>query len=265
MNMEHSHGTQAVNAGYKISIKACVHCGIQFSLQSSNQRFCSIDCFSKNRIKYKKEYRVKITKICERCRLEFQPILKSGRFCSRLCGVRSRPTKKELARCAKCSKEWLDYPFNNKRSKTRYCSQKCFGLKQQGKIAHNKGKKGIYKWTPEMRRKHAETIAKRKPLNRGLTYLNKQIRGCPKYYKYRSDCFERDDYTCKFCGIRGTELNADHYPKSFASILEKCAINTLEEALKCEELWDLSNIRTLCKPCHMKTDTYRKPVKGLKI
>jgi len=38
------------------------------------------------------------------------------------------------------------------------------------------------------------------------------------------------------------------------------AITTVEEALNCPELWDLSNGRTLCKPCHRKTDTWGKGV-----
>ena len=31
---------------------------------------------------------------------------------------------------------------------------------------------------------------------------------------------------------------------------------TKEEAIKCNELWDINNGRTLCHPCHRTTDTY---------
>jgi len=33
-------------------------------------------------------------------------------------------------------------------------------------------------------------------------------------------------------------------------------INSLEEALNCEELWNVNNGRTLCRKCHNKTKTY---------
>jgi len=30
----------------------------------------------------------------------------------------------------------------------------------------------------------------------------------------------------------------------------------MEEAVKCNELWDISNGRALCRECHRKTDTW---------
>ncbi len=30
----------------------------------------------------------------------------------------------------------------------------------------------------------------------------------------------------------------------------------MEEALKCEAIWDTNNGRTLCETCHQQTDTY---------
>ena len=33
-------------------------------------------------------------------------------------------------------------------------------------------------------------------------------------------------------------------------------ILTVDQALACNELWNINNGRTLCKPCHRKTDTY---------
>jgi len=32
-----------------------------------------------------------------------------------------------------------------------------------------------------------------------------------------------------------------------------------EEALSCDELWNINNGRTLCIGCHKKTDTYGRP------
>lgn len=86
----------------------------------------------------------------------------------------------------------------------------------------------------------------------GITPLLKLIRHCFKYRQWRSDIFQRDDYTCQICNQRGGELNADHHPKMFSEIFAENKIKTLGEALVCEEFWNLNNGRTLCKPCHQK-------------
>ena len=39
-------------------------------------------------------------------------------------------------------------------------------------------------------------------------------------------------------------------------IKKKNQISNLEEALECEELWDINNGRVLCENCHKKTDTW---------
>ena len=63
----------------------------------------------------------------------------------------------------------------------------------------------------------------------------KQLRNTKKYCNWRKSVFERDNYTCKICGIRGGELNA-HHIKSFAEY--KSLRHTL------------SNGVTLCEQCH---------------
>jgi len=92
----------------------------------------------------------------------------------------------------------------------------------------------------------------------GRTPLIGQIRKCFKYRQWRSDVFTRDDFTCQECGIRGGYLEADHYPKMFSIIFHDNKIKTLEEALICEEFWNINNGRTLCSKCHNKT---KSPIK----
>lgn len=82
------------------------------------------------------------------------------------------------------------------------------------------------------------------------------------YAKWRKSVFERDKYTCQECRIKfikgftgSVELNADHI-KPFALIVRENNIKTMEQALNCKELWDINNGRTLCIPCHKKTDTW---------
>ena len=83
----------------------------------------------------------------------------------------------------------------------------------------------------------------------GITSLIEQIRKCFKYRQWVSDIFTRDNFTCQKCEQRGGYLNA-HHIKSFSSILQFYEITTLEEALDCEELWNLNNGITFCKKCH---------------
>ena len=90
----------------------------------------------------------------------------------------------------------------------------------------------------------------------GRTELKKQIKNLSLYKEWREAVFERDNYTCQFCGKRGgIELAPDHI-KPFYLILDENKITTQEQAKKCKELWEISNGRTLCHPCHKTTDTF---------
>lgn len=63
-------------------------------------------------------------------------------------------------------------------------------------------------------------------------------RSCVQQRDWSRAVLRRDDYTCQFCGKRGGDLHADH-------------INPFAEYP--EFRWELSNGRTLCKPCHYTT------------
>jgi len=90
----------------------------------------------------------------------------------------------------------------------------------------------------------------------GRSKLTSQIRKCLRYRQWRDSIFKRDNWTCVNCNIRGGYIEADHYPKEFAQIYSDNNFRTLNDALKCKELWNLNNGRTLCKKCHEKTKTY---------
>lgn len=92
----------------------------------------------------------------------------------------------------------------------------------------------------------------------GISGLNAQVRGCPEMIQWRKQIFKRDDYTCVLCKRKRKPedrvvLNADHHPKLFYLILEENNITTFEQAIACEELWDIKNGRTLCVECHLPT------------
>lgn len=94
----------------------------------------------------------------------------------------------------------------------------------------------------------------------GTSKLTALIRGSFQYRLWRSDVYTRDNFTCQECFTksgcgRTVVLNADHI-KSLAEIKEQYSIKTMEEALNCEELWNINNGKTLCIDCHKKTSTY---------
>lgn len=57
------------------------------------------------------------------------------------------------------------------------------------------------------------------------------------------------------CSKRGGKLQVDHI-EPFVVILTRNKVTDYEGALWCEELWSVENGRTLCPPCHYKTDTF---------
>lgn len=123
---------------------------------------------------------------------------------------------------------------------------------RKGHIGYTKG----LKFSEETKRKMSESHRGKKSSfwQGGLTKISTNIRHSFKYRQWVSDVFTKDDFTC-ICGKRGCYLNA-HHIKSFALILKENNIKTLEDALNCEELWNINNGQTLCKDCHKKTDNY---------
>lgn len=82
----------------------------------------------------------------------------------------------------------------------------------------------------------------------GITPINQKIRRSFEYRLWRKAVFERDHYTCIWCGKQGN-IQADHI-KRFSDYPEL--------------RFAIDNGRTLCFPCHRTTDTYgRKNSKKL--
>ena len=110
----------------------------------------------------------------------------------------------------------------------------------------NKGKRLGKKASEETRRKQSESHKGEKAYwwRGGVTPLNEVIRASLEYKLWREAVFQRDNYTCVWCGDdEGHNLNADHI-KPFAWFPEL--------------RFAIDNGRTLCVSCHKKTDTYGK-------
>lgn len=94
----------------------------------------------------------------------------------------------------------------------------------------------------------------------GITPLTKKIRQSQHYIEWRNKIFTRDNYKCVLCGLGGN-INADHYPVAFSEIFHAKNIDSVQSAIECNDFWDIDNGRTLCVPCHKKTESYAKNYK----
>ncbi len=92
----------------------------------------------------------------------------------------------------------------------------------------------------------------------GITPLVIKVRRCSEYRRWASNVLKRDDFTCQKCLVRGGDLEADHYPKTFSQIFHENIVKTFEAALECSDFWNLGNGRTLCKECHKSTFKNKK-------
>ena len=83
----------------------------------------------------------------------------------------------------------------------------------------------------------------------GRTPLTQKVRHCEKYVNWRNSVFERDEYTCQECGQISGKIESHHIYK-FSHIWNDNKIKNYNDALSCEQLWDVDNGQTLCKKCH---------------
>lgn len=86
--------------------------------------------------------------------------------------------------------------------------------------------------------------------------LYKKIRKSPEYNRWRLAVLKKYNYTCNRCHAifnknLSKELAAHHKDKLFINILADNNITTIEEAILCQELWDINNGECLCSKCHI--------------
>lgn len=163
-------------------------------------------------------------KICEHCGNEFETKKSAIRFCSR-----------------SCSAQW--------RVKNHPLPETCF---EKGKPSWNAGKSisGMSgkQHSAKTKQKMRESSSGEKSSNwrGGITEENYRIRRSRKYADWRKAVFERDGYACVICNAKSAagkrvRIEADHI---------------LQFATHPDRRFDVSNGRTLCAPCHRKTDTW---------
>ena len=174
----------------------------------------------------------------------------NSRFCGNKCSALSRSgetERKETKKCAICGMLFLrKYKYSNKQwENAKYCSKKCRATSVDTRVLKQclecgntfKVKQYIKNVT-----KHCSNSCKLLWTSKhGKTPQMKRLRKSKAFADWRKAVFERDDYTCQMCAIRGGELHPDHI-KQFAYYPEL--------------RFDVSNGRTLCASCHKKTPTW---------
>src|ERR687883_1685891 len=97
--------------------------------------------------------------------------------------------------------------------------------------------------------------------------LKLKIRNTTKYLNWRIAVLKRDNFTCQICR---TSVKANkslrlegHHPKAFDEICKENNVSTVEQALGCEELWDLNNGISICYRCHKYIERLRTKLRNV--
>lgn len=195
----------------------------------------------------------RVQKECEICKNKFEVSLcrkNSAKVCSKKCfgkfiGLKKihlgKPHSKDarlkmsLAKKKNPTKYWL----GKKRDEKTLLAMKATQFKKGVKPKYTFPKGHLPSHTGK---KRPELAGENSPFWKGgITPINEKIRKSLEYKLWRTAVFERDNYICVWCKERGKKLNADHI-KPFS--------------LFPELRFAIDNGRTLCIPCHRKTDTF---------
>ena len=199
-------------------IKVCLNCSCE--LFGNQKKFCSVVCANKinNKVSRYKNIVSKYPKFCGLCQVCGNDIIaknagfdkKNRKFCSCHCKTisnnKTRVWKESTRR------------ITGERSRKLFTGKKLTPEQCEIRRINNLGEKSHF-WRG------------------GLTDTNRKLRNSSFTKNWRNSVFERDNYTCADCKVRGKKLAAHHL------------INwSDDESLR----FELSNGITLCWDCHYK-------------
>jgi 5-methylcytosine-specific restriction endonuclease McrA len=204
----------------------------------------------------------KIIKKCAVCPTDFVTSgylvsIGKGKFCSKKCTdiykvgkeskVKGRGSSEK--QCLLCSSNFIVKASHIKHKTGKYCSRLCSDKSKIGKESNAKNKHWKLSEQAKINISNSHREEKNPNWKGGITPQHLKIRKSKEYKDWRITVFERDNFTCQECSSRGVELHADHI-KPFAYYPELRLV--------------IENGRTLCVPCHKKTETYGGKVIRLK-
>lgn len=177
---------------------------------------------------------------------------KSARYCSKHKGlhpnlvkiyenhIRTEETRRRIS-IGRTGKDLGDRPYRWHKGQEAWNK----GLPNpNAKLLKHAFKKGFTPWNKGLKKGDHPGIRYGSSINTwkgGVTPEHFYLRKTLQYKEWRKSVFKRDQFTCVLCGHKGGEINADHI-KPFS--------------LFPELRFDVDNGRTLCVPCHKKTDTW---------
>lgn len=230
-------------------VKNCLICNKEFSINQfainrGRGKFCCRKCYELSK-------RRQINKVCQGCGKMFtvSPSEEKrgvGKFCSKLC---SRTGK--FIECVVCGKKIWRSPSEIEKNKT-HCSWECY---QKNHIVWNRG----VEWPDEFKKRMSKKLKGRR-LNSGRTLFFKgdqRISGennnhwnggttsevskrvnDPEWKKIRVEVYKRDNWTCQNCGKHVHKGIQCHHIVPW----------------KISKSNDMTNLTTLCTPCHGKVE-----------
>jgi hypothetical protein len=86
----------------------------------------------------------------------------------------------------------------------------------------------------------------------GVSKLERAIRDLPEMYIWKYNVMKRDDFRDCFTGILGNHNLEVHHIKPLSIIIQEHNIKSIDDALKCEELWNIDNGITMFKESHIE-------------
>lgn len=260
-------------------LQYCNTCKSQFkSSPSENKKFCSTKCYWERNGKS----RLSNCKNCQKEILLTPTLLKKGReYCSLGCWREiqtNRPAWNAnpiMQKCLVCNKKFKTIAAKVKVGKGKFCSKECYlkdHVKNTWSVAickgcHRKFKfmtyrkqtccslkcNSLFRWKDNIERWNIWDKTNISTLE-ARHNLRKKVRKLSQYKMWREQVLVRDKYMCVICHTK-EYLIVDHI-KSLVSILWKNNIVSILEAIECPLLWDIKNGQTLCKTCHLLTETY---------